>query len=168
MAVFNPFEKAMEFVFQKEGKLSNDKDDPGGITNYGIILNTLKDAKVDINGDGRVDALDIRELSPDVAVQIYKDKYWNGLNANDLDWTLAVVAFDTAVNVGVGRTNRWVQQTVDRNEDYKYLLNLRTIHYLNIIQKNPVLAKYKKGWLNRVNDLKKYVDILKEETPEQA
>ena len=163
--MFNPFEKSMEFVFEKEGRFSNDKDDPGGATNYGITLMTLKDVGIDVDGDGDVDVDDIRRLTPEVAMQIYKDKYWNALDAGNIDWPLAVAAFDTAVNCGVGRTKRWLQQTTEKGGDVNYLLQLRTIHYLNIIQKNPVLGKYRKGWLNRVNDLKKYIEILKQDNP---
>ena len=163
--MFNPFEKIITFVLEKEGKFVHDKDDPGGATNYGITLLTLRDAGVDVDGDGDVDVDDVRKLTPQAAMEIYKDKYWDGLDASNIDWPLAVVAFDTAVNCGVGRTKRWLAQTNDKGGDYMYLLNLRTIHYLNIINKNPVLRKYKKGWLNRVNDLKKYVEILKQENP---
>jgi hypothetical protein len=161
--MFNPFEKGMDFVFEKEGRFVHDKDDPGGATNYGVTLGALIDAGIDIDGDGDIDVDDIKKLTPEVAMHIYKNKYWDGIDASDLDWPLAIAAFDTAVNCGVSRTKRWLQQTMDRGEDHLYLLNLRNIHYLTIIQKNPVLAKYKKGWMNRVNDLKKLIDILKEE-----
>ncbi len=163
--MFNPFDHAMRFVFEKEGKFSNDKDDPGGATNYGITLNTLRDAGVDVDGDGDIDVEDIKKLTPADAFAIYKEKYWDALDNDNLDWPLAIVAFDTAVNCGVNRTKRWLKMTQDKGEGPMYLLNLRTIHYLNIIQKNPVLGKYKKGWLARVNDLKKYVEILKQDNP---
>lgn len=161
--MFNPFEKGMDFVFEKEGRFSNDKDDPGGATNYGITLLALKEAGVDVDGDGDIDVDDIKKLTPEVAVQVYKEKYWNAIGGVDLDWPLAIAAFDTAVNVGVNRTNRWLRQTMERGEGHMYLLNLRQIHYATIIRKNPVLKKYSRGWTNRVNDLKKFIDILKDE-----
>lgn len=161
--MFNPFEKGMDFLLRWEGGFVNDPVDPGGATNYGVTLNTLKGEGMDIDGDGDVDVDDVRKLSPEATIPLYKGKYWDAIDGDNLDWPLALAAFDTAVNCGVGRTKRWLQSTLDKGEGHMYLLNLRTIHYLTIIQKNPPLAKFKKGWLNRVNDLKKFIDVLKEE-----
>jgi hypothetical protein len=43
-------------------------------------------------------------------------------------------------------------------------LNCRIAYYLSLIKKNPKLERFKRGWLNRVNDLKKFIEI--QETPD--
>jgi hypothetical protein len=156
----NVFEKALEFALQWEGGFVNDPDDPGGATNYGVTLRTLRDAGYDIDGDGDVDVDDIRNLDLGTVAKIYREKYWNVINADSLDNSLAIAAFDTAINCGAGRVNRWLNQC----DDWQDMLNLRNIHYLTIIKKNPVLKKYQRGWMNRVNDLKKFITILESES----
>lgn len=155
----NYFEKGLDFALQWEGGFVNDPDDPGGATNYGITLRTLRDAGIDIDGDGDVDVDDVRGLDLATVAKIYREKYWNVINADALDPLLAIASFDTAVNCGTGRVNRWLEEC----ETYKDMLRYRNIHYLNIIKKNPVLKKYQRGWLRRVNDLEKYLIILSNE-----
>lgn len=161
------FKKGVDFTFRWEGIYSNDKDDPGGPTKYGITLATLQDAGKDLNQDGIVDIEDIKQLTLEDSKQIYKERYWDAMGCDQLvekgDWPMALVAFDTAVNCGVSRTTRWLREVQDKGQTYISLLNFRVIHYLNLINKRPVMAKYKNGWMNRVNDLKKYIDILKTE-----
>lgn len=160
--IFRPFESAMEFLFQKEGGFSNDKDDPGGATNLGITLRTARENGLDIDGDGDVDIDDIRQMTPDVAMAVYKNKYWSPLfNDNpDLPWAVAIAGFDAAVNCGINIAKKWVSDAMKTTNPIKTINNLRRVYYSNIIIKNPVLAKYRNGWNNRVNDLEKYIDIL--------
>lgn len=46
--------------YEGEGITSNNKLDRGGLTKSGVTLSTLKTAKLDINGDGIVDAEDLK------------------------------------------------------------------------------------------------------------
>lgn len=160
--IFRPFESAMEFLLQKEGGYSNDPDDPGGATNYGITIQTARDNGMDIDGDGDVDVDDIRNMTVEAAYAVYKNKYWSPLFhvVPDLPWDVAIVGFDAGVNCGVERAKKWVQEAMKTPNPVKTINNLRRIHYSTIISKNPKLAKYRNGWNNRVNDLEKYTDIL--------
>ena len=45
--------------------LVDDPDDPGGITKYGVSFRFLKDHGIDVDGDGDIDAEDIRGLNPE-------------------------------------------------------------------------------------------------------
>jgi len=152
------FERSVEYALKWEGGFTNDPVDPGGATNFGITINTLRDAGIDVDSDGDIDVDDVRALAQnrELVYAIYKNKYWDAINGDNFDLPFALAAFDTAVNCGVSRTNRWIKQS---DGDYTKLLNLRMIHYLNIIRKNPALQKFKKGWINRINDLKKTIDI---------
>ena len=57
-------------ILKAEGGFVNDPDDPGGPTNYGVTLNTLKRLGHDLNQDGRVDIADLKQLSATQAVHI--------------------------------------------------------------------------------------------------
>lgn len=46
-------------ILKAEGGIVNDPDDPGGPTNYGVTLKTLKRLGHDLNQDGRVDIADL-------------------------------------------------------------------------------------------------------------
>ncbi len=166
----NVFEKAIQFTLRDDIE-GGYVVDTGGPTNRGVTLMTLREASDDgviigdINKDGKIDENDIKMLPVDVAIDIYKAKYWNSLGLNAVsDAGLAIAAFDTGVNCGVSRTSRWLYDTVQKEKDEYYLLNFRVIHYMNLVNKNPrKYGKYKNGWLNRVNELKKYISIVEEE-----
>lgn len=158
--IFRPFESAMNFVWDWEGGFTDDPDDPGRATNYGITLNTAIENGMDINGDGKVDALDIKEMTPEAAIAVYKNKFWSPLfhAFPNLSWDIAIAAFDTAVNCGPARALSWLQRAMTKDNPVQHLLELRMIHYQTISQKNPALKKYLKCWTNRVADLKKFIE----------
>ena len=161
----NVFQKALNFTLQFEGGFVNHPADPGGPTNKGVTLAVLQENKIDENNDGKSDIEDLKNLSLDSVVQLYKHKYWNKLGLDDLIEShpkLAIAAFDTAVLTGPGRASKWLTTTLDKFEDYPYFLNLRMIHHLEVVKKNPATAVFKKGWLRRVNELKKYLDSLED------
>lgn len=157
--------RALKFTMKWEGWFSNDSVDPGGKTKYGIsdAGDGTVDGLIDIDRDG-VGDVKVEDLTKAQAIEIYYKSYWLASGCDKLDPIDAIVMFDTAVNCGVGRAKRWWKQC---SQDRKRFLNLRVVHYMSIIQNNPALGKFKRGWMNRVNDLKKYVDILaKEVVPE--
>ena len=63
-------------ILKAEGGFVNDPDDPGGPTNYGVTLQTLKRLGHDLNKDGRVDIADLKQLSASQAVQIFVQDYF--------------------------------------------------------------------------------------------
>jgi len=156
----NNFMQALKFTAKWEGFFSNDSVDPGGKTNYGIsdAGDGTIDGLIDLDRDGDGD-IPVQELTREQALDIYFKFYWLASGCNDIaaiDLGFAVAVFDTAVNCGVSRAKRWLKQA----KDVKGFLDLRRNHYYTIIQNNHSLSKYKKGWLNRLNDLHKYLDVL--------
>ena len=139
----NDFKKSLEFTLKWEGGYVNDPDDPGGETKWGISKRAYPD-------------LDIKNLSPEIAATIYFRDYFVPSGAVNLPFPECVVAFDTAVNLGVGRC----KQFIEINETgAKGLIAQREAYYIGLIKKKPALQKYLKGWLNRLNDLKKFIEI---------
>jgi len=156
----NNFMRAMKFTAKWEGFFSNDKTDPGGKTKYGIsdAGDGIVDGLIDIDRDG-VGDVPVEELTREQALEIFYNFYWLASGCGDLDLPMAVCVFDSAVNCGVTRAKRWLRYS----DDPKSLLDKRRQFYYSLIEERPPLRKYRNGWLNRLNDLHKYVSVLLEE-----
>lgn len=98
------FEEAFRLVIGHEGGYSNDPRDPGGETKYGISKRSYP-------------RVDIGALTLEGAHRIYRADYWDKIHGDDLDPGLALVAFDAAVNNGVGQAVRWLQGAVGVKAD---------------------------------------------------
>ncbi len=90
------FERAVQIVLEKEGVLSDDARDPGGLTKYGITKREYPD-------------LDIANITVADAVAIYRRDYWAKIRGDDLAWAFALPLFDCAVNQGPGVAIRFFQ-----------------------------------------------------------
>ena len=64
-----------EEIVAREGGFVNDPDDPGGATNHGVTIHTLRRLGIDVNRDTRIDVADVRTLTRSQAVAIYLDHY---------------------------------------------------------------------------------------------
>ena len=96
--------------------------------------------------------VDVHKLTPATAIPIYKKEYWDAIGADQMSPDMAPVAFDTAVNLGVGATKKLLTQA---GGDPNKLLDLRKQYYDQLISANPAkFGIYQKGWDNRVNDLR--------------
>jgi lysozyme family protein len=87
-------------VLMVEGGFVNDPDDPGGPTNYGVTLKTLKRLGHDLNQDGRVDIADLKQLSATQAVHIFVQDYFYKPRIDQLPHMLHAPVFDMYVNAG--------------------------------------------------------------------
>lgn len=145
MTNLNNFKRSLEFTLKWEGGYVNDPSDPGGETKWGISKRAYPD-------------LDIKGLTPEQAAGIYAADYWDAAGCDSLDYPLCACVFDTAVNRGVKAATGLLGAVAPENDPLAYC-NLRIEMYLALIKKNPALQKYMRGWLNRVNDLKKLVSI---------
>jgi lysozyme family protein len=87
-------------IVRREGGYVNDPDDPGGATNLGVTIGTLRRLGLDLDGDGKVDEADLRRLSPEQAVDIYVRHYFVGPKLNLLPEPLQASVFDMQVNAG--------------------------------------------------------------------
>lgn len=134
------FQQCIAFVLEREGGYVNDKADPGGETKYGISKKAWP-------------YVDIKNLTEEDAKVIYYQSYWISV-ADTLPWPLNLCVFDCAVNQGTKKARQFLRET----SDWKKYLELRKIHYLNLIHAKPELDRFRKGWLNRINELKKFVE----------
>lgn len=89
-----------EEVVAREGGFVNDPADPGGATNHGVTLNTLRRLGIDVTGDTRIDVTDVQALSAGQAVDIYIEHYFRRTGLAALPEVLQPSVFDMYVNSG--------------------------------------------------------------------
>jgi len=92
-------ELAQEIV-AREGGFVNDPDDPGGATNHGVTIHTMRRLGIDVTGDARIDEADVRRLTAAQAVDIYIEHYFKRTGLGALPETLHPSVFDMYVNAG--------------------------------------------------------------------
>jgi len=87
-------------IVAREGGFVNDPDDPGGATNFGVTIGTMRRLGLDLNHDGLVDAADVRALTISQARQIFIDEYFNRPRLGALPAAIQPAIFDMYVNAG--------------------------------------------------------------------
>lgn len=169
------FDKAHKFTAKWEGGYGENQNDPGGATKYGISLRFLKQQDFDIgdiDGDGDVDADDVRALTPDDAARLMKREFWDGLGLNEVKERCAMVLYDTAVNMGPSFARRMAQRALGVRADGAWgpvtrgalrecddkktaiaMCHIRRARYHELVKKNSKLSEFLKGWLRRVDSL---------------
>lgn len=143
---------------REDGGYTNDPADPGGETKWGMSKRAHPN-------------LDIKNLTLPEALAIYQREYYDKyktfknspLDLDSVSTSYAVAVFDTGVNCGVNRCYQWHLTAIKTKDPVKTLLGLRDARYTNLVAMNPSLQKFYKGWINRLNDLKKFCEILKDE-----
>lgn len=141
------FEKALKFTLQWEGGYVNNPNDSGGATNKGITQRVYDEYLVNKG----LPPFSVRNILQKEVEDIYKELYWNKIGADILDPKLAIAAFDFAVNSGVTTA----KGLLAKHPDVKSYVDAREEFLKRIgVGKNSVFLK---GWLNRVNALRKYL-----------
>lgn len=144
------FRKIMPFIFQwenvvnKQGKIlvENDPDDAGGATFCGL------DRRSHPN-------FNFSTATPKSVCDEYLTSYWFKYKCDSYPDKLGEVIFNCCVNAGWGRAAKILAKT--RNA--AAFLNEQEAFYLRLIKHKPRLAKFKKGWLNRTNALRKFIGV---------
>lgn len=142
-------------IYKKAGPVSADADN---IIDWvisvegGYVANDAGkgETKYGINKTANPD-IDIKNLTPEQAKEIYRDRYWNGIGADKLPKEIRAIAFDTAVNQGVSTANRLLAAS---GGDPARMIELRRQEYASLIDKNPAkFKKYEKAWTSRLDQL---------------
>lgn len=87
-------------IVAREGGFVNDPDDPGGATNFGVTIHTLRALGLDLDGDGAVKVQDVRRLTREQAVDIFVSHYYEKPRIALLPEPLRASVFDMYVNAG--------------------------------------------------------------------
>lgn len=92
--------KLAEAIVAREGGYVNDPSDPGGATNHGVTIHTMRRLGLDLTGDGAVDSADVRALTRAQAVEIFVTHYFHRPRIDALPPVLHPSVFDMHVNSG--------------------------------------------------------------------
>jgi len=87
-------------IVAREGGFVNDPEDPGGATNHGVTIHTLRRLGIDVNRDSRIDVDDVKALTRAQAVEIYIEHYFSRPGLGALPEVLQASVFDMHVNAG--------------------------------------------------------------------
>ncbi len=168
------FKGALPFILRWEGGYVNHPADPGGPTNKGVTQKVYDQWRKQRGQATR----SVKFIDNDEVAAIYQDNYWMPPRCDLLESQLDLVQFDTAVNMGVGRAVRFLQQTLGCSVDGKFgpttvnavascdagqaiakYCDVRERFYRNLAQSKPTLKVFLKGWLNRLNALRHEVGL---------
>ncbi|WP_323020542.1 holin-associated N-acetylmuramidase, partial [Pararhodobacter sp.] len=89
-----------EEIVAREGGFVNDPDDPGGATNFGVTIGTMRRLGLDLTGDGQVSEADVSALTRPQAVAIFLEHYYRRPGIAALPEALQPSVFDMYVNSG--------------------------------------------------------------------
>ena len=151
------FEKFIPIILANEGGLSDNVNDKGGLTKYGISQKAYPN-------------LDIRNLTKDNAGAIYKRDYYDRCMCDLIeDELLSLHLFDFAVNAGVVRAVKLLQiilaaypdgimgkQTITAANAGNWanaFISARKNYYKHISTGRNIV--FLKGWINRVDNTTK-------------
>lgn len=113
------FDQYYQRLLKREGgdAFTDYRWDRGGATKYGITLATLRSLSIDMDGDGDVDAVDVKLLDNDTSKWIYKREFFEGPGVNLLPAYLQELVFDMCVHFGPRGGVRVLQHTINSRLD---------------------------------------------------
>lgn len=151
------------FVLQNEGGYVDNPKDPGGATNLGCT----KAVWEQYVGHG-VTKDNIRDLGPNDVEPLYRTKYWDAINGDNLPVGVDYAVFDFAVNSGPSRAAKILQQVLGVAADGKIgpatLAALEETNprdvvtsvceaRLEFLQSLATYDTFGKGWAKRVSEV---------------
>jgi lysozyme family protein len=158
-------------ILKWEGGYVNDPLDAGGATNKGVTLGTWRHVGYDKDGDGDIDAADIKLLSVEDATMVMKKFFWDKWHADDIksqaiaeilvDWVWGSGVWGIKIpqrilgvaqdgNVGPLTLKR-VNEYPNQHELFDKIKQARIEFIDGIIKRKPSQVRFEKGWKSRVN-----------------
>jgi lysozyme family protein len=159
------FEKCLALLLAHEGGFVHHSQDPGGRTNLGVTQRVWEEWT-----GHEVDEKQMRALTPELVAPLYKRKYWDACRADELLDGVDYAVFDVAVNSGVGRAVKLLQQSVGATPDGGFgsitmaltkkaeqdpaqLIKLYCAKRLEFLKSLRTYETFGKGWQRRVEEV---------------
>ncbi|MEZ5937617.1 MAG: glycosyl hydrolase 108 family protein [Hyphomonadaceae bacterium] len=181
-----PFRRCLSVVLENEGGFVDHPNDPGGATNKGVTQKTYDAYRTRKGLPKRT----VRDLEQEELEEIYFQGYWRTAHCADLpNEALSLFVFDAAVNHGTKNAIRMLQQAsglpavqcdgawgkITRAKVIAAASNTTALiaeclakregFYRRLVETNPKLGVFLRGWLNRLVHLKKRMDPLIRNAP---
>ena len=144
---FELFNKVSKFTLLKEGFISDDPQDTGGLTIFGISSKWYPKEVAEMKrliDEGKI------EEAKKIAIKIYYDEYWMKAKCYELPLPMACVVFDTSINSGVSKARELLGEC---SGDWKYYLLLRIVFNTKCATEEEHL----RGWTKRIASLYEFV-----------
>jgi hypothetical protein len=158
------FDRCVTVTLAQEGGFSQSPADPGGATNLGITHATLEGWR------GRPTSVeDVRELTRQEAVEIYRSNYWLPARCADLPSGIDLMVFDCGVNSGPRIAVKMLQKSIgviddgsvgpktlaalQNAEDRKSIINQLSEARLAFCRSLPNFDAFGAGWTNRIGQV---------------
>lgn len=166
------FREALSVVLRFEGGFSDHPSDPGGATMRGVTQRVYDRWR----RDQELPARSVREIAQHELEAIYLWRYWEPCKAGLLPAPLDLVQFDAAVNTGVRRSLRLLQEAAGSEPDGLWGPNTEAavrdapvlwltdaalwarVEFYRRISKND-LRVFLRGWLWRVQELRRMASL---------
>lgn len=167
----NRYQEYMPRILKHEGGFVNHPKDPGGATNRGVTIGTLRRLGIDKDGDGDSDIVDLKLLTADDAATVFKRFYGDAVQADFLPRGLDYAMTDFAVNSGPARAAEHLQRilgvVVDGHvgpatlaaipkRDTRDLIEALHKSRLRFLRNLKTWAEFGKGWQARVDDVRRH------------
>lgn len=131
------FDTAFDRVLGHEGGYTNDPEDPGKETNWGISKRAYPE-------------LNIKELSKQTAKEIYFRDYWRPLMNLGLNDNVRFHIFDYAVNSGVNQAVKSYLKVYLKGESDLQQIVLLTAERIHFLSSLPSWSRFGRGWTERI------------------
>lgn len=141
------FDACLAVVLKHEGGYVDHPRDPGGATNLGVTIGTLRAWRGRAVTKAEVKALTVADVTP-----IYRANYWNAVGGDGLPAGVDLAVFDPAVNSGPARAKRWYAagRRADAVETVRAICDIR----MGFLRALRTWSTFGKGWTRRVADIR--------------
>jgi lysozyme family protein len=158
------WDKCFDMVIVHEGGYVDNPADPGGATNLGCTKAVWEQYV-----GHPVTKDDIKNLTKADVKPLYKKRYWDAIHGDALPSGLDYCIFDCAINSGVSRASKFIQEIVGvpvdgaiGNNTIAAIAQINPITLINefsdkrqsFLESLKTFATFGKGWTRRVEEVR--------------
>jgi len=158
------WDRCFEMVIIHEGGYTDNPIDPGGSTNWGCTKAVWEQYV-----GHPVTKDDIKALTKDDVKPLYKHRYWDAIHGDALPSGLDYCIFDCAINSGVNRAAKFIQEIVGvptdgaiGNNTISAIVQINPVTLINefsdkrqfFLESLKTFATFGKGWTRRVQEVR--------------
>ncbi len=144
------FQRCLAVTLKFEGGKSDNPNDPGGRTMFGVTQKVYTAWRIAQN----LVPQDVYQMSALECQSIYYTNYWQQAGCDVLVWPMDLLVFDCAVNSGVGRAREFLSYTTDPGTYLSWRLT-----FVRWLARKPTAAIFLKGWTRRITTLEQTIGL---------